>query len=55
MNDRWMLETVGRPVAVNPSKRMEALARRRGWAILAWAEKNMRTIDSGDESEKVIA
>jgi HAD superfamily hydrolase (TIGR01490 family) len=55
MNDRWMLETVGRPVAVNPSKGMEALARRRGWAILAWAEQNTRTIDSGDESEKVIA
>src|SRR5437764_331249 len=30
-NDRWMLEAVGQGVAVNPSRRMESLARRRGW------------------------
>ncbi|HXN53423.1 MAG TPA: HAD-IB family hydrolase [Candidatus Acidoferrum sp.] len=37
-SDRWMLEAVGRAVAVNPSRRMERLARRRGWSMLKWAE-----------------
>jgi HAD superfamily hydrolase (TIGR01490 family) len=36
--DRWMLEAVGHPTAVNPSWRMESLARRRGWAVLTWTE-----------------
>jgi len=34
--DRWMLETVGRPVAVNPSRGLETLARRKSWAVLTW-------------------
>jgi HAD superfamily hydrolase (TIGR01490 family) len=35
-SDRAMLEGVGRPCVVNPSERMERLARRQGWAVLAW-------------------
>lgn len=35
-DDRWMLAAVGRPVVVNPSERIEKLARRRGWAVVAW-------------------
>jgi HAD superfamily hydrolase (TIGR01490 family) len=40
-NDRWMLESVGRAVAVNPSPRLEALARKREWAVVAWLEKEL--------------
>ncbi len=36
--DRWMLETVGRPVAVNPSWHLETLARRKRWPVLTWTE-----------------
>ncbi len=38
ISDRWMLEAVGLPVAVNPSRRLEALARRKRWPVLTWAE-----------------
>ena len=38
ISDRWMLEAVGLPVAVNPSGRLEALARRKRWPVLTWAE-----------------
>jgi HAD superfamily hydrolase (TIGR01490 family) len=36
--DRWMLETVGRPVAVNPSWRLKTRAHRKSWPVLTWAE-----------------
>ena len=38
-SDRRMLEAVGRAAAVNPSWRMERLARRRGWSVLSWREE----------------
>jgi len=38
VSDRWMLEAVGRPVAVNPSWRLKTLARRKSWPVLTWAE-----------------
>jgi HAD superfamily hydrolase (TIGR01490 family) len=45
-SDRWMLEAVGRPAVVNPSRGMERIARRRGWAVLAWGEKQELTQSS---------
>jgi alcohol-forming fatty acyl-CoA reductase len=43
ISDRWMLEAVGHAAAVNPSWRMERLAWRRRWAVLAWTEgQNLR-------------
>jgi HAD superfamily hydrolase (TIGR01490 family) len=58
VNDRWMLEAVGRPAVVNPSRGMEALAQRRGWTTLMWAEKRnstprARTMQGREEAEKV--
>jgi HAD superfamily hydrolase (TIGR01490 family) len=57
VNDRWMLEAVGRPVAVNPSRGMGRLARRQGWTLLAWAEKDSRQkaqmMHRRNEAEKV--
>jgi alcohol-forming fatty acyl-CoA reductase len=38
-SDRRMLEAVGRAATVNPSWRMERLARRRGWSVLSWREE----------------
>jgi HAD superfamily hydrolase (TIGR01490 family) len=56
--DRWMLEAVGRPTAVNPSRGMARLARRRGWPALTWCEKSnlsqsVQTVHRRDEAEKV--
>jgi HAD superfamily hydrolase (TIGR01490 family) len=38
LSDRSMLEAVGQAAAVNPSWRMERLARRRGWSVFTWRE-----------------
>jgi HAD superfamily hydrolase (TIGR01490 family) len=41
--DRWMLEAVGKPAAVNPSNDLERIARRNDWIVLRWgAEKNSK-------------
>jgi HAD superfamily hydrolase (TIGR01490 family) len=58
VNDRWMLEAVGRPRAVNPSRGMGRLARRRGWPVLIWVEKKtltqtVRTRHRRDQAKKV--
>jgi HAD superfamily hydrolase (TIGR01490 family) len=34
--DRWMLAAVGHPHAVNPTARMQRIARSHGWKMLAW-------------------
>jgi HAD superfamily phosphoserine phosphatase-like hydrolase len=43
LNDRWLLEAVGRPAAVNPSNNLASIARTRAWPILSWKEKENRT------------
>ena len=37
-NDRWMLETVGKPAAVNPSNDLARISRRNDWPVLRWSE-----------------
>lgn len=39
--DRWMLEAVGRPAAVNPTWRLERIAQKRDWPVLRWTEKRL--------------
>jgi HAD superfamily phosphoserine phosphatase-like hydrolase len=39
LNDRWLMEVVGRPTAVNPTKDLASIARARGWPILNWEER----------------
>ena len=39
LSDRPMLEAVGRPVAVNPSRKLRRIARQKDWPILRWREK----------------
>ena len=46
VSDRWMLETVGRPVAVNPSWRLKMLARWKSWPVLTWADGKKRVQSS---------
>jgi len=43
LNDRWLMEAVGRPAAVNPSKDLAAIARARGWPVLDWERKGNLT------------
>ncbi len=38
LNDRWLMEAVGRPVAVNPTKDLASIARTLGCPILNWKE-----------------
>jgi HAD superfamily hydrolase (TIGR01490 family) len=41
-NDRYLLETVGRPMAVNTSKELARIAREQEWPVLQWKkEKNV--------------
>jgi len=56
-SDRWMLEAVGKPAAVNPSNDLARIARRNDWPVLTWgkektftqrARRAQRTQRSGD-------
>lgn len=49
--DRWMLERVGYPAAVNPSLRLAALARRRGWPLLQWGRGAWPPSHGGTEKD----
>ena len=35
-SDRWMLETVGKPAAVNADRRLARIAARNAWPLLKW-------------------
>ena len=37
-SDRWLLDAVGKPAAVNPSEDLARIARRRDWPVLWWRE-----------------
>lgn len=41
--DRWMLEAVGKPVAVNPSSDLARIAARNAWEILWWSDTGNAT------------
>ena len=43
LNDRWLMEAVGRPAAVNPSRDLASMARTRGWPVLHWEAKEIPT------------
>lgn len=61
-SDKWMLDAIGRPAAVNPSSDLARVARRSEWAVLWWgkeknftqsAQRSQRTQRS-DESEREL-
>ncbi|HEV1995367.1 MAG TPA: HAD-IB family phosphatase [Candidatus Acidoferrum sp.] len=43
LNDRWLMQTVGRPAAVNPSKDLAGIAQTRGWPVMRWSEEKTLT------------
>ncbi len=43
LNDRWLMEVVGRPAAVNPSRDLANIARKHSWPILNWEAKENPT------------
>jgi HAD superfamily hydrolase (TIGR01490 family) len=42
-SDKWMLEAVGKPVAVNPSNDLGRIARRNDWMVLRWDKQKTFT------------
>jgi len=42
-SDKWMLEAVGKPAAVNPSNDLARIALRNDWAVLLWGEEEDST------------
>ena len=44
ISDLPMLESVGHPVAVNPDRRLEAVARERGWPIIEFNRTTKRVV-----------
>jgi len=54
-NDRWLLAGVGQPTAVNPSRGLARLARRRGWPMVRWDRRerfNTESTESAEDAEK---
>ena len=43
LTDRWLMELVGRPAAVNPSASLARIALERGWPMLIWGGKGNQT------------
>ena len=50
--DRWMLVAAGRPVAVNPSRRLLRIARWRNWPVMVWQKR--RGEESAQSSQRKI-
>lgn len=51
LNDRSLMETVGRPAAVNPSNDLASIARTRGWPVLHWHGRETLTQRRGVNRE----
>ena len=52
-SDRWLLDAVGRPAAVNPCAKLARLARGRGWVVLKWREERNETQRHRERREKM--
>jgi HAD superfamily phosphoserine phosphatase-like hydrolase len=50
--DRWMLEAVENPTAVNPSPKLARIARKRGWPLLRWHVKGNSTQRGRERRDK---
>jgi phosphoserine phosphatase len=49
--DRWMLACVGHPFAVNPPRRLRRIAILRGWQVLSWTPRAVRTVGTERNAE----
>lgn len=52
-SDRWLLDAVGRPVAVNPCEELARLARMCGWTVLKWEKEGIETQRHRERREKM--
>jgi len=61
-SDKWMLEAVGKPAAVNPSNDLARIARRNEWTVLRWekektfvqrAQRPQRTQRTGESDHEL--
>jgi len=61
-SDKWMLEAVGKPAAVNPSNDLARVARRNDWTVLRWGKERNFTqsarraqrVERTDESDHEV-
>ena len=51
-SDWWMLDAVGRPATVNPSKDLAQIASRNRWPVLRWDDKRISTQSSQSRQRK---
>lgn len=51
-SDRWMLEAVGKPAAVNPSNDLARLARRNDWTVFRWSEEKYLQREPREQRER---
>jgi HAD superfamily hydrolase (TIGR01490 family) len=51
-NDRWMLGAVGRPTVINPSRKLERIARLRSWPIMRWSESSTSIAEAAPEEKR---
>jgi HAD superfamily hydrolase (TIGR01490 family) len=60
-SDKWMLEAVGKPAAVNPSNDLGRIARRNDWVVLRWGKEKtftqraQRTLRAGESNHELEA
>jgi len=63
LHDRWLMEVVGWPTPVNPSKELAGIARTRGWSVLNWdgeesltqRHRGRREVKTKEEQRSAIA
>jgi putative phosphoserine phosphatase/1-acylglycerol-3-phosphate O-acyltransferase len=55
-SDKWMLDAVGKPAAVNPSNDLGRIARRNDWTILSWGKEKtfMQRASRAEESDREL-
>jgi HAD superfamily hydrolase (TIGR01490 family) len=51
-SDRWMLESVGHPQAMNPSRKLRRIARKKCWPIASWTDDAERAERVGNPKGK---
>jgi HAD superfamily hydrolase (TIGR01490 family) len=52
--DRWMLEIVGHAFAINPTRRLQRIARSRDWQILHWTHSAVRSASEQHGAKKSL-
>jgi HAD superfamily phosphoserine phosphatase-like hydrolase len=52
-SDQWLLGAVGRPMAVNPCKKLGRLAYMRDWTVLKWEKEGIETQRHRERREEI--